>query len=177
MVGVPKSNVTTPEQRATLAAEDLSTPRTARRVKRRLRTKESSESIAAAVTSGVDAQSKLLVVQARWSTPSFAAELANAYARESVRKIVAADRRRYIASARTLRRRYSRLKKETRDRFSRAVYVERILRIEALADFARAAQVARPATPPAAPTSPRPVATHSSAVSSASCWPDRRIRP
>ena len=156
LIGVPKSDFSTPEQRATLAAEDLDTRAMARRVKRALRTKQTAASIRGAVTAGVDARSKLLVIQARWTTPRFAAKIANAYARESVQKIITEDRRGYARTAETLEDRYKDLKKETKDPFSRAVYFERLSRLEALADFARAAQVVRPATVPAAPTSPKP---------------------
>ena len=156
LVGVPKSYLSSAEQRATLAAEDVDTPAMARRVTKALRTKERPKKIRAAVTSGVDARSKLLVIQASWPTSKFAAKIANTYGRETVRKIVADDRRRYASTARTLRRRYRRLKRETKDPFSRAIYLERVARIEALADAARAAQIVRPATAPEDPTSPKP---------------------
>lgn len=156
-IGVVDSSGNDPTRKATLNAKLVDSPAVINEVKRSLRTRLSESRLQAAVRGFPEAQSDLVIIEARADDPAFAARLANASARAVRARLVAQERKRLEAAAATLRKRLRTFSKRARDSFSRAVFAERIARLEALADVTEPVQIARRAEIPATPVSPKPV--------------------
>lgn len=80
---LPNSSVS-PFVRASSEAEEARSLRTAERVRRRLATDISAESLRSGVSANVGAETIFVQITARWADPEFAADLANAYAEVSI---------------------------------------------------------------------------------------------
>jgi capsular exopolysaccharide synthesis family protein len=157
LFGLDSAPNQTSEERAAVNAEAVTRPTTAARVKRRLRLHQSVDDLQTSVSARAEARTNLVVIQARAGQAALAARIANGFARETRARLERRQRRRYAQAAAQLRKRFRTLKKQSRDSFSRAVFAERISRIEALQDFAAPAQIVRRAEAPDAPASPRPL--------------------
>ena len=145
-------------ERASINAKTLTRPQVVNGVRRELRKDRlTAEELRAAVSARVEAQTGLLVIEARNSDPDLAARIANAFAKHDVAVVTEATRARTEAAARGLRRRKKALTSSTQDTLARALYADRISRLEALASFAKPAQVAESAAAPSTPISPKPV--------------------
>ena len=73
-----------PFVRAASEAEEVDSIETARRVQKRLRTDIPADTLRGAITTNVGADTIFVQITASWSDPEFAAELANAFAKESI---------------------------------------------------------------------------------------------
>lgn len=136
-------------------AATIHEPEVARRVERQLDEEVSAKQIEAAVTTGVDPGSFLITVTATWSSGGFAAELANAFAKEAAKEINRNGRARYTETLPTLRSRLNRLGASPTDQVQRLTLIQQISRIEFLGTTARFADVVENADAPEAPYTPR----------------------
>jgi Mrp family chromosome partitioning ATPase/LPS O-antigen subunit length determinant protein (WzzB/FepE family) len=157
LLGLSASPERTAAQRATLQAERINTRvAIAERVKRELKTDLSVPALQGAVGARRDLSTDLVLVEGRWGDGRFAARLANEFARQAADEVNDRERAHFGRAARTLRSRVRR-RLRRRNPFSLIAVEERVARLEALRDFARPAQLARPASVPGRPISPRPV--------------------
>lgn len=154
--GTGSSQQAVPE-RASINAKTLKRPQVLEAVRRKLRRDNLKASQLRSDTSArVEAQTGLLVITAQNGDPDRAARIANAFADRDVQLVTQSVRTRAESAARGLRRRQRALTRSTPDILTRAVYQDRISRLEALASFARPAQVAERAVVPDNPISPKP---------------------
>lgn len=156
-IGVVDSSGEDPVRRASLNAKLVDSPAVIKAARRSLQTRLSENDLQAKVRGFPEARTDLVIVEARDKDPAFAARLANAFAGAVRARLVAQERKRLNAAAITLRKRLATFSRRARDSFSRAVFAERIARLEALADVTEPVQIARRAQPPASPVSPKPV--------------------
>ena len=139
-----------PNQRAAIKSEVITRPAVASRVKKSLDTDLSAGQLAGAVTTQVGAQTNFVIIQANSEDAEFAAELANAYAKE----VKAID------------------EEEVRDRLNDAIDTlkssagspltlkgqlasQRIRQLQTALGLARPVEIEKPATVPQVPSSPR----------------------
>jgi capsular exopolysaccharide synthesis family protein len=152
---VPLIDVTT---RAAIGAELATQPRVVNRVRKELETDLTVDDLQARTSAQVEAQTNFVVILARSTDPDFAARLANEFARQVRDVHTATEQGRFVRAAETLRKRYARLIRESgSDNFSRNLYLERIERLNGLADFLRPVEIARVAEVPGVPVSPKPL--------------------
>ena len=83
-----------PIQRATIEAEQITSPQISRRVRDRLDATTPADALAAAVSTEVDQLTNIVTVSATWGDASFAAELATAFTEETAQVGIADARRR-----------------------------------------------------------------------------------
>jgi tyrosine-protein kinase len=154
----PGESPQSPDQRAIVAAETLTDPPVATRVKKALRDKASVASLIAAVTARPEARTNLVIVEGRSSDPRRAAQLANEFARQAALLERRAYRRRLGRTIRSFQRRIirqARRSTRTGSDFLTAVADDRLAQLQSLRDFAEPAQIVRPAAVPGAPASPK----------------------
>jgi succinoglycan biosynthesis transport protein ExoP len=147
----------TPEQLAATSAQRVTSRAVAVRVRRKLRSDAAVSTLQDNVQARPEARTNLVVVEAEWSSGSYAARLANAFAREARDAGNRDARRRFARAAASLQRELGRLQRTTADPTARALFADRIARLESLRRFAAPVQLTRPATAPGSPVAPRPV--------------------
>jgi Mrp family chromosome partitioning ATPase/capsular polysaccharide biosynthesis protein len=157
LLGTPAPERLTSGERAAQGAEIVGRPTVVERVQRDLRGRVSPEEAASAVTARVDARTNLVLVQARSTSPQRAALLADAYATAAFRDAVERARLRFRRAATEVRRQFRAVPRRSRDATTRAIYADRITRLNVLARTAIPVQVVRRAAVPADPVSPKPV--------------------
>lgn len=155
LLGTPANPVISADQRAALNAALLTRREVAEAVARQLGTRRSPDQLRGAISARVEAQTNLVVVEARWGEPEFAARLANAFATQAGNVATRSERRRFARAANTVRAGIGR--RSPQGQFSRQLALDRIARLESLAQFASPVQSVRRAAVPARPFSPRPV--------------------
>lgn len=142
---------------AAIVAETASTPGLAARVRRAMPTRMPADALMGDVSLSVDAATGLLNVDAHGPAATFAAALANTYARTIAATTTASVTRRFAAAARALRGRLGQLNPASpADAGERATLQDEISRLEFLRATSTPGQVVHVALPPAAPASPKP---------------------
>lgn len=155
--GAPGAPRRTPEQRSAVSAELVTRPEIAQRVADALRTDAEPNVLRGAVDAQPETRTNLVVIQARWTDPDFAARLANEFGRQIETVVTRDERRRFADAAASLRRRFREVERGRRGRDSLATVLreERVARLESLRDLARPVEITRLAEPPSAAISPK----------------------
>lgn len=131
---------------------------TAKRVKDELETDLSVPELQKAVTGTVEGQTALLLIEARANDPSFAAELAQAFAQRVVATATKDERERFAEAADSLRDESKKLESSKEpDSVAGALTEDRLARLQTLSDFARPAAVVQDAEISESPISPKPI--------------------
>lgn len=157
LLGTAIAAVQTPDQLAAISAQTATGRPVALRVRRALHTKSSAEFLQRLVKANVEARTNLVVITADGNTGASAARLANEFARQA-RLVANSDARRRLSDgAESLRREFNRLRGRTDDVITRALFADRVARLQSIARFASPIQVATTAEAPSTPASPRPV--------------------
>jgi len=149
---VPESSA----ERASIKAEAIRRITIARRVQRELRTNAPPEALLGAITTRVEALTNLVLVQAAWDDPDFAARLANEFAEQAAVVSRRQELAKVDAAIDELRRQIRRASDDPGD-VNAALARQKLAELEAVRAVARPAEVSSRADPPAAPVSPRPV--------------------
>ena len=140
-----------PDQRAAIKSEVITRPAVASRVKESLDTDLSADELSAAVTTQVGARTNFVIIQAESEDAEFAAELANAYAKE-VKDIDEEEvRDRLNAAIETLRS-----SSPSPDTIEGQLASQQISALQTALSLARPVEIEKPADVPDAPSSPRP---------------------
>ena len=156
-IGAPAPITQSPEQRAAVRAQEVTDLVVARRAARRLDSELTPEQLLSRVSAQAQARTHFVVVSARGPEPEFAADLANAFATAARDLELERVREQYRDRAAVLRRQNRRLRGRRLSQFTQSANVDRIARLENLAEFATPASVAVRAVAPADPVSPKPV--------------------
>lgn len=136
-----------PGERAAASAEAITSLAVAERVRERLGTEISADALRDAIGTRVDTLTSLVLLEAEWETPEFAARLANGFAFATV-EAVRRDQRQVVQGAiDALERRLDENPEDSRTR-------QQLVRLEAIRSIIRPARVVRGAEPPAAPSGP-----------------------
>src|SRR4051794_40769349 len=147
----------TPEQRAAIGASSVTMIDVAREARAKLHTKITSRELLASVSARPEARTNLVIVQAQWGDPRFAADLANAFAGATRDLRMDQARARYRRRARILRDQLDATPRDPSSQLTRSLTVERIARYDSLAQFAAPVVLAARADRPTTPDSPKPV--------------------
>jgi capsular exopolysaccharide synthesis family protein len=146
-----------PEVRAATNARQIAQQATLARVRTELKTKEPVGRLRGALTIRTEARTNLVIIQAKWGTAKFAADLANAAATQSRRLAIETARQRYRTARRLLKASLRRLGNSRTDQLTRLQYQAQLVRLDTLGRFVTPARLVSSATPAAGPVSPRPV--------------------
>lgn len=157
LLGTSVAPNSSPAQTPQARAQTIDEPGVLRRVQRRVRQRPSIEALRGAISTSVDPKSNLVLVTARWSNATFAANLANVFAGEAAASVNEASRARFVQAARVLRRRLRTLKDTPRNLAVRGVLADQLTRVEFLGTSSRPATVVKEARRSNVPVSPRPV--------------------
>lgn len=142
---------------AAIVADTANTPALAAKVQRQMRTGVPAAQLMADVSLSVDASTGLLDIDAQGPTGTFAAGLANAYARAIADSTTASVTRKFTSAAQALRHRLGQLSPTSAaNGGERATIQDEISRLEFLAATSTPGQVALVAQPSATPASPKP---------------------
>jgi receptor protein-tyrosine kinase len=146
-----------PDVRAATNAQQIGQPTTLAKARAELKVSQPISKLRNALTIRTEARTNLVVIGARWSNAKFAADLANAVARQS--RLIAIDqaRRRYRTARRLLKASLNRLGSSRTDKITRAQYQAQLVRLDTLGHFVSPAKIVGYAAPSAGPVSPRPV--------------------
>jgi capsular exopolysaccharide synthesis family protein len=146
-----------PDVLAATNAQRTGEPQTLAKARAELKVAEPISKLRNALTIRTAARTNLVVIQARWSNAKFAADLANAVARQS--RLIAIDqaRARYRTARRLLKASLNRLGNSRTDKITRAQYQAQLVRLDTLGHFVQPAKIVGSATESAGPVSPRPV--------------------
>jgi capsular exopolysaccharide synthesis family protein len=147
----------TPDARAATNAQQVARPSTLAHVRTELKSKETLGALRSALTIRTEARTNLVVIQARWSEPKFAADLANAVARQSRRIAIESARARYRTARRLLKASLARLGSSRTDKLTKLQYQAQLVKLDTLGRFVSPSRVVSPAVESAGPISPRPV--------------------
>ena len=156
-IGAPAPQTETPEQRAAIQAQRVTELEVAERAKEKLDSELAPGLLARLVSAQPEARTHFVVVRAESSDPAFAADLANAFAEAAAEVHTARVREGYEESARVLRRRNRTLRRRQFSQGTRAANIDRINRLQTLAQTAEPATVAVRAEQPPDPFSPKPI--------------------
>ncbi len=142
-------------QLATMADRDS----IAARVKRALDTPLSVSQVAARVSSSIDVQTNLVVLDARDEDPDFAARLANEYGTQVKDEAVRSERHQIDGALNLVRRQLKNAKEQAvvpgaSDEVT--ILQERFNRLQALKKISEPVEIVTKAGPPTSPVSPRP---------------------
>jgi tyrosine-protein kinase len=131
----------------------------ARRVQRALHTKVAPTTLQSVVTAGVETQTGLVVIGARWKEPKFAARVANGFARAIQVITTEQERKRIGAATASIRRRIRNLKfaNPATRAGTRAQLKAQLAELESQRELVRPIDVVRFAGVPGAPASPKPL--------------------
>lgn len=159
LFGTPSVPQRSAEQRAAESAEAVNQVDILERVQKALDTELPVGALQGLITTQTEAETNFVVIQARGSTPEFAAALANETAKQVVSSENASERARFADAVKAQERELRGFgsDKALEDRLTRNTLASRISSLKALRDFARPANVVKPAQVPAAPISPKPV--------------------
>ncbi len=146
-----------PAQRSNIQADLITSENVARRVRNRLEVDSKPSTLAAAITAEVDPQTNLVEIEASWSDPDFAADLANAYADEAKALGNAEAQERLGEAEAALRADLQDAKSQKPLPGIRISIIEANLqRLVALKSIAEPADIVQEAEAAGAPTSPQP---------------------
>jgi polysaccharide biosynthesis transport protein len=145
-----------PDQRAAVAAQTINRPELVGQVRRVLATPVSVGRLRGALSVRPEQRTNLVVIQATWPDPAFAAKLANATAEQARTAAIDTSRRRYAIAKRQLQRSLRGLGHTRSADLTRTEYEGQIARLDALSRFSTPARIVDRATPPALPAAPRP---------------------
>jgi capsular exopolysaccharide synthesis family protein len=147
----------TPDARAATNAQQIGQPSTLARVRAELKSKEPIGRLRSALTIRTEAQTNLVIIQARWGNPKFAADLANAAAKQS--RLISIDqaRQRYRTARRLLKGSLKRLGNSRTDKLTQIQYQAQLVKLDTLSRFVSPSRVTATAVEAAGPVSPRPV--------------------
>ncbi len=154
ILGTPAGPASTPEERATLGTKTIITPEVLEVVHNQLNLVGSAQDLREHVEVVPEADSGLIVIEARAAEAQPAADLANTLARVAVEEQAKTVREELEAAAERLQQQMRALPR--RDP-SRVIFAERISQIEAVASIARPVDIAELATVPDSPASPKPI--------------------
>jgi capsular exopolysaccharide synthesis family protein len=146
-----------PDVRAATNAQQIGQPATLAKARAELKVSEPLGKLRNALTIRTEARTNLVDIQARWSNAKFAADLANAVARQS--RLIAIDqaRARYRTARRLLKASLNRLGSSRTDQLTRLQYQAQLVRLDTLGHFVSPAKIVGSAVESAGPVSPRPV--------------------
>jgi capsular exopolysaccharide synthesis family protein len=146
-----------PDARAATNARQIGQPETLAKARAELKVHESIATLRNALTIRTEARTNLVIIQARWGNAKFAADLANAAARQS--RLIAIDqaRARYRTARRLLKASLKRLGTSRTDKITKLQYQAQLVKLDTLGHFVSPAKVVSSAVPAAGPVSPRPV--------------------
>lgn len=156
LTDTPAAPTRAPEALAAQQAATVTSGPVVTKVRESLPFDTSDGALRGAVSTHTEQASSFVVVQVRWGSAKNAAEIANDFARQTEIYVTKRERARLQKAADALRRRY-RSEFSRNDPYGRAVFQERISRLEALADLANPVDVTRVAGVPSQAESPRPV--------------------
>lgn len=157
LLGASVSPNVPPEQQPAARAQTINEPAVARRVKRALKSPLAAATIQGAIVTSVDPRSFLVHVTAAWGDPSFAARLANEFARQAAIFTNKETRAQYAATLPELRGRLDRLGTSLPDQAERAALIGTLTRVEFLSINSRLARTVQMARKPGIPVSPKPM--------------------
>jgi tyrosine-protein kinase len=146
----------TPELEASVCAQRVTRIDIAEAVKERLDTRLTPGELLGMVEAARESRTNLVAIKATAGEPELAAQVANAFARETARAHTADERGRYREAARSLRSRFRRQATARNTPIVRAQFEERVARLESLGQFARPVEIVERAEPAATATSPSP---------------------
>ena len=146
-----------PDARAATNARQIGQPATLAKARAELKVHESIATLRNALTIRTEARTNLVIIQARWGNAKFAADLANAAARQS--RLIAIDqaRARYRTARRLLKASLKRLGTSRTDKITKLQYQAQLVKLDTLGHFVSPAKVVSSAVQSAGPVSPRPV--------------------
>jgi succinoglycan biosynthesis transport protein ExoP len=147
----------TPDALAATNAQKISQPETLAKARAELKSHDSIGRLRSALSIHTEARTNLVVIDSRWGNPAFAANLANAVAKQS--RLIAIDqaRARYRTARRLLKASLRRLGSSRTDQLTRLQYQTQLVKLDTLGHFVSPAKLVATATPAAGPVSPRPV--------------------
>lgn len=145
-----------PASLASAAASTIERPEVIEAAKAELGTPKTPDELRDDLTAVADPRSNLVTVTAEADEPRFAAALANAVAIAARDQENIQTRRRFEIAARSLRIKQDSLE-EDQSEPAAAVLAQQLTQVQALARFARPADVASPARVPDDPVSPKPL--------------------
>lgn len=148
--GLPQQS---PPERAARNAQLIAGDEIAAAASRRLDTDLSADTLSGAVSARVGVQTNLVALQARWGSPDFAAEIANAFAEAAAERANRDERERLTNAIKGLE---SGLDGDSTDSTAEQFSEATIAQLRAARAFSTAAEITTPATAPGAPASPRP---------------------
>lgn len=144
--------------RAQINAGTLTRPAVVQKVKSELRSPLSLAALAAPISTFVNTQTNVVVIQASSRSPVEAQQLANAFA-QAAKTVNARELRTHYASmAASVQRQFNRLPKSSvNNALSQSVYAERTSILQFLAQSANPVNILQSASLPTVPAGPRPV--------------------
>ena len=157
LLGTPTPQRQGPAERSAQGAEVIGRPTVVNVVAKQFTGRLTPGQVASAASARVDSRSNLVIVQTKADSPELAKRLADAYAQAAFRDAVDRSRLRFRRAAEEVRRQFRALAPAERDQATRAIYGDRLTRLEILARTVIPVQVVRRASAPADPVSPKPV--------------------
>ncbi len=154
LFGTPVAPSGTPQANATINAEFTESQAVRDAARRKLRTPGNPRPQLGRVQAEAEAATGFVIIEALSANRVRAAATANAFAEAALEIRTRREKTRLQRAATSLRRELRRATKGA-DRFSAALFGERVARIEALADFARPVEIVRTADVPSSPASPK----------------------
>jgi polysaccharide biosynthesis transport protein len=155
--GTAAPNRGTPQETASVQAERVDTPRVARRVRRALHVRNDPEALLDDVSARPEALTNFVVIEATSTSPKFAAQLANEFARQAQILEKRRVQRKLDRTAASLRREYRQETRRSDDAFARSLFNERVSRVDALRDITEPVEIVREADVPDSADSPKTV--------------------
>jgi capsular exopolysaccharide synthesis family protein len=154
LLGTPVANQQTSEQRSAIGADQVTRHAVVAAVAKDLKFK-TTNGLVARVSARPEARTNFVVIDATSTNARQAAAIANAFAREVRNKVTDDQRKRFDEIAGDLRRQYK--NGVGVDSTTRAVYLDRVARVEALRDFSEPVSITKTAGVPGSPYSPQTV--------------------
>ncbi len=146
-----------PDQLAAISAQQVTRPAVASRVKKQLgRPSPSASELRGAITARVAAVTNLVLVQASWGDPGFAAKLANEFARQTI-AVARKQQQRQIQAAIDKLQPAAKTAPLTPPTPAQTAAQEQLVTLQTVKSIVRPAEITQPAQPPGAPSSPKPV--------------------
>jgi capsular exopolysaccharide synthesis family protein len=146
-----------PDARAATNARQIGQPETLAKARAELKVHEPIGRLRNALSIRTESRTNLVIVSARWANAKFAADLANAVARQSRSIAIAQARDRYRTARRLLKASLKRLGSSRTDQLTKLQYQAQLVKLDTLGHFVAPAKVVSTAVPAAGPVSPRPV--------------------
>ena len=140
-----------PGERAAASAEAITSLETAEAVRQRLGTEITADELRDAISTRVDTLTSLVLLEADWETPQFAARLANGFAFEAVGAVSRQQRQVVQGAIDVLEQR---LEEDSADGALDSRTRQQLVRLEAIRSIIRPARVVRRAEAPSEPSGP-----------------------